>query len=69
MTHVAEWLGHNNPETTQIYAQATIEMKYKATEKLANDENSVFKDDVTFKYVDDDEVLCKISSLKYLGLA
>jgi integrase/recombinase XerD len=61
---VAEWLGHNSLETTQIYAQATMEMKRKAAEKLANDENSVFKDDVTFKYADDDEVLRKLSGLK-----
>lgn len=61
---VSEWLGHTNLETTQIYAQATIEMKRKASEKLAENENSVFKDDVTFKYADDDEILKKLSGLK-----
>jgi site-specific recombinase XerD len=61
---VAEWLGHSSLETCQMYAQATMEMKRKAAEKLANDEHSVFKDDVTFKYADADEVLRKLSGLK-----
>ena len=61
---VAEWLGHSNLETTQIYAQATMEMKRKAAEKLADNEKSVFKDDVTFKYADDDEIIKKLSGLK-----
>lgn len=61
---VAEWLGHSNPETTQIYAQATIEMKRKAVKKLEDNENSVFKDDITFKYIDDDEIIKKLSGLK-----
>lgn len=61
---VAEWLGHSNLETTQIYAQATMEMKRKAVKKLEDNENSVFKDDVTFKYADDDEIIKKLSGLK-----
>lgn len=61
---VSEWLGHTNLETTLIYAQATIEMKRKASEKLAENENSFFKNDVTFKYADDDEILKKLSGLK-----
>jgi integrase/recombinase XerD len=61
---VAEWLGHSNLETTQIYAQATVDMKRKAAEKLANDEKSVFKNNVTFKYADDEDILKKLSGLK-----
>jgi site-specific recombinase XerD len=61
---VAEWLGHSNMETTQIYAQASIEMKRKAAEKLAGSEKSVFVGDVAFKYANDDDVLKKLSGLK-----
>ena len=61
---VSEWLGYTNLETTQIYAQATIEMKRKAVEKLAENEKSVFKNDVTFKYADDDEIFRKLTGLK-----
>ena len=56
---VAEWLGLSNPKTTQIYTQATMEMKRKVAKKLEDNENSVFKDYVTFKYADDDEILKK----------
>jgi site-specific recombinase XerD len=61
---VSEWLGHSNMETTQIYAQASIEMKRKAAEKLAESDKSVFNGDITFKYANDDEVLRKLSGLK-----
>ena len=30
---ISEWLGHNDPETTLIYARADTEMKRKAIEK------------------------------------
>jgi len=61
---VAEWLGHSNMETTQIYAQASIEMKRKAAKKLAASEKSVFAGDVVFKYANDDDVLKKLSGLR-----
>lgn len=60
---IAEWLGHSRMETTQIYAQASIEMKRKASEKLAESDSAIFKGDVAFKYTDD-EVLKKLSGLK-----
>ena len=60
---VSEWLGHSNMETTLIYAQASIEMKRKAAEKLKEHESSVFKGDAAFKY-DDDETIKKLSGLK-----
>lgn len=41
-----------------------MEMKRKAAEKLADNEKSVFKDDVTFKYADGDEIIKKLSGLK-----
>lgn len=62
---VAEWLGHSNLETTLIYyAQASLEMKRKAASKLADDDKSVFREDITFKYADDEEILKKLSGLK-----
>jgi site-specific recombinase XerD len=33
LTVIALWLGHESPETTQIYAQANLEMKEKALAK------------------------------------
>ena len=48
------WLGHSNLETTKIYAQATMEIKRKVAKKLEDNESSMFKDDMTFKYADDD---------------
>jgi len=62
---VSEWLGHSSMETTHnIYAHATIDMKRKAADKLRNNGQSVFKNDVTFKYADDEEILKKLSGLK-----
>jgi len=61
---ISEWLGHSRLETTTIYASATIEMKRKAVEKLALDDKSVFSNDVTFKYADNDEILKRLYGLK-----
>ena len=61
---ISEWLGHSRLETTTIYASATTDMKRKAVEKLALDEKSVFRNDVTFKYADDDEILKLLYGLK-----
>ena len=61
---ISEWLGHSNEETTRIYARATDEMKRQAQRKLEKNEDSVFKDNVTFKYADDEEILKKLSGLK-----
>lgn len=61
---VSEWLGHSNEETTRIYARATDEMKRQAQRKLGENENSVFKEDIAFKYADDEETLKKLSGLK-----
>ena len=48
----------------KIYAKATVDMKRKAAEKLGEDAKSVFKDDVAFKYADNDEVLKILCGLK-----
>ena len=61
---VSEWLGHSSMETTQIYARATDEMKRQAQRKLGEKEDSVFKDDITFQYADNEAVLKKVAGLK-----
>ena len=62
---ISEWLGHSNEETTRIYyAKATDEMKRQAQRKLEENQDFVFKDNVTFKYADDEETLKKLSGLK-----
>ena len=61
---VSEWLGHSRIEATQIYARATDEMKRQAQRKIGEKEVSVFKDDVAFKYADNEEVLKKLAGLK-----
>jgi len=61
---VAELFGHSNMETTRIYARATDEMKRQAQRKLGEKDGSVFSDDVTFKYADNEEVLKKLAGLK-----
>lgn len=61
---VSEWLGHSSIETTQIYARATNEMKRQAQRKLGDKEDSVLKDNITFKYADNEAVLKKLAGLK-----
>lgn len=61
---IADWLGHSNLETVQVYARATVDMKRKATSKLSEDDKSVFKTDVAFKYLDDEETLKRLCGLK-----
>lgn len=61
---VSEWLGHSDEVTTRVYARATDEMKRQAQRKLNQSEGAVFKDDVAFKYADDEETLKKLSGLK-----
>lgn len=61
---IAEWLGHSRMETTQIYAQASIEMKRKASEKLAESDFGILQRNVAFKYADEEEIIKKLSGLK-----
>ena len=46
------------------YARATDEMKRQAQRKLGEKEGSVLKDDVAFKYADNEDVLKKLAGLK-----
>lgn len=60
---ISEWLGHTQLETTTIYAQATTEMKRKASEKADAQNASIFTDEV-FKYADSEEHLKLLYGLK-----
>lgn len=60
---ISDWLGHSRIETTRFYAKVTDLMKRDALRKLSEGEGAVFKDDVAFKYADDDEVLRRLCGL------
>ena len=61
---ISEWLGHSNMETTRFYAKVTEEMKREALHKLSDSDSSVFKDDVAFKYANDEDAIKRLCSLK-----
>lgn len=61
---ISEWLGHSNIETTRFYAKVTDEMKREALHKLSDSDSSVFKDDVAFKYANDEDVIKRLCGLK-----
>ena len=53
-----------NIETTRFYAKVTEEMKREALHKLSDSDSSVFKDDVAFKYANDEDVIKRLCGLK-----
>ena len=61
---ISEWLGHSNIETTRFYAKVTEEMKREALHKLSDSDSSVFKDDVVFKYANDEDAIKRLCGLK-----
>ena len=61
---ISEWLGHSNIETTRFYAKVTDKMKREALHKLSDSDSSVFKDDVAFKYANDEDVIKRLCGLK-----
>lgn len=61
---ISEWLGHSNIETTRFYAKVTEEMKREALHKLSASDSSVFKDDIAFKYANDEDILKRLCGLK-----
>lgn len=61
---ISEWLGHSNIETTRFYAKVTEEMKREALHKLADSDKSVFKDDVAFKYANNEDAIKRLCGLK-----
>lgn len=59
---LAEWLGHENPETTLIYAYADTEMKRKAIEK-ASKGNGIETNDKIAIWEDNEDILSKLCGL------
>lgn len=62
---LSEWLGHEDPETTLIYAYADTEMKRKAIEKATNTSNCLKEEEkLTPFWQNDDEIMRKLYGLK-----
>lgn len=62
---LSEWLGHEDPETTLIYAYADTEMKRKAIEQATSASNPLNKGDDSASYwKDDDELIRRLYGLK-----
>jgi len=60
---LTEFLGHENPETTLIYAYADTEMKRLAIEKATGSTNPVHAE-VDAPWINDDEMIKKLYGLK-----
>lgn len=61
---ISEWLGHSNIETTRFYTKITEKMKRDALHKLSESDSSVFKDDVAFKYENEEDIIKRLCGLK-----
>ena len=62
---LSEWLGHEDPETTLIYAYADTEMKRRAIEQATGASNPLKAGDDTASYwKDDDEIIRRLYGLK-----
>ena len=51
-------------ETTRFYAKVTEEMKKAALHKLGDSDSSIFKDNVVFKYANDEDTIKRLCGLK-----
>lgn len=62
---LSEWLGHENLETTLIYAYADTEMKREAIKKATGDNNPLNSNDkLQLSWKNDDEILRQLYGLK-----
>ena len=61
---ISEWLGHSNIEMSRFYVKVTEAMKKEAPHKLSDSDSSVFKDDVVFKYANDEDSKLYPSNVK-----
>lgn len=65
LTLVAQWLGHSQLETTQIYAHADTEHKRKAIAAATPQDNPLYSKLNSARYtVDDEETLKKLTGLR-----
>ena len=62
---LSEWLGHEDPETTLIYAYADTEMKRRAIEQATSTTNPLNSSvDSASYWKDDDEMIRRLYGLK-----
>lgn len=62
---LSEWLGHEDPETTLIYAYADTEMKRKAIEQATSASNPLNVGDSSASYwKDDEDIIRRLYGLK-----
>ncbi len=61
---LAEFLGHENPETTLIYASADTEMKRQAIERVSIHLTGTDKIDMVPQWSSDDEMIRRLYGLK-----
>jgi len=61
---LSEWLGHENLETTLIYAYADTEMKRKAIQKATGTNNPLNDENIQACWEDNEELIRKLYGLK-----
>jgi site-specific recombinase XerD len=61
---LSEWLGHEDPETSLIYAYADTEMKRQAIEKATGGNNPLMSDETPAMWEDNDEMIRKLYGLR-----
>jgi site-specific recombinase XerD len=61
---LSEWLGHEDPETSLIYAYADTEMKRRAIEKATGGDNPLVSDKATALWEGNDEMIRKLYGLR-----
>ena len=61
---LSEWLGHEDPETSLIYAYADTEMKRQAIEKATGGDNPLMSDKATAIWEDNDDMIRKLYGLR-----
>ena len=65
LTHISQWLGHSQLQTTQIYAYADTEHKRKAIEASTSPDNPLYSKLNSARFtVTDDETLKKLTGLR-----
>jgi hypothetical protein len=61
---LSEWLGHENPETSLIYAYADTEMKREAIRKATRNNNPLNVNKIQAFWKNDDELIRQLYGLK-----
>ncbi len=61
---LSEWLGHEDPETTLIYAYADTEMKRQAIEKATGGSNPLVESEAAAAWENNEEMVRKLYGLR-----